>query len=152
MCNHENISQATSSSWESVCADCGEVLSSVAEDVKHLKQPKRSKTCGQHCVAMLANVPVASVIERFGNRSTTPSQLLEIVGECGLRATTALWQIPRSAADMPSTGILKLRKKGRRNFHWACVINGVIHDPACDTAGAIVRNYEVVAFISITTK
>lgn len=25
-CNHENISQATSSSWESVCADCGEVL------------------------------------------------------------------------------------------------------------------------------
>lgn len=28
-CNHENISHATSSSWESVCADCGEVVDRV---------------------------------------------------------------------------------------------------------------------------
>lgn len=25
-CNHENVSHATSSSWESVCADCGEIV------------------------------------------------------------------------------------------------------------------------------
>lgn len=31
-CNHENISQATSSDWESVCADCGKVLDKV--DIK----------------------------------------------------------------------------------------------------------------------
>lgn len=28
MCVHENISLATSSDWESVCADCGEVMAS----------------------------------------------------------------------------------------------------------------------------
>lgn len=26
MCNHNNISHATSADWESVCADCGEVM------------------------------------------------------------------------------------------------------------------------------
>ena len=26
MCNHENFSEATSSDWESVCADCGVTL------------------------------------------------------------------------------------------------------------------------------
>lgn len=28
-CNHDNVSHATSSSWESVCADCGEVIDRV---------------------------------------------------------------------------------------------------------------------------
>jgi hypothetical protein len=28
MCRHDNISHATSSDWESVCADCGQVVSS----------------------------------------------------------------------------------------------------------------------------
>ena len=26
MCNHSELSQATSSDWETVCADCGEVI------------------------------------------------------------------------------------------------------------------------------
>ncbi len=26
VCNHKNVSLATSSDWESVCADCGEVM------------------------------------------------------------------------------------------------------------------------------
>ena len=31
MCNHNNISHSTSSDWESVCADCGEVVSTACK-------------------------------------------------------------------------------------------------------------------------
>jgi hypothetical protein len=31
MCNHENVSLATSASWQAVCADCGAVVESVAK-------------------------------------------------------------------------------------------------------------------------
>ena len=32
MCNHENLSHATSSDWETVCADCGEVIAGITDE------------------------------------------------------------------------------------------------------------------------
>jgi hypothetical protein len=114
--------------------------------VEHVTQPKRSKTCGQHCVAMMAGVDVADVIAKFGTSSTTPVQLLSMAKAFGLRQQSSLWEINRDG-EMPSTAILKLRKKGRRNFHWACVIDGVIHDPSQSKTGVLANRHEVVAFM-----
>lgn len=117
----------------------------------HQQQPNRSKTCGQHCVAMLAGIPVAKVIEQFGRKGTTASKVLEIAKAFGLEPETALWQLPRDS-NIPRTGILKLRKARRKRFHWACVIDGVIHDPACSTEGELLSDHVVTAFISLRGK
>lgn len=112
----------------------------------HLKQPKRSKTCGQHCIAMMAGVPVSEVISRFGSSATSQAKILEIAKAFGLRQGSKLWVLNREG-ELPTTGILKLRKARLRYFHWACVIDGVLHDPGQDTCGKLTERYEVVAFM-----
>lgn len=59
MCVHENISHATSSSWEPVCADCGEVLSStvIASGIEHFKQPIRDLTMASCPIITLNTKP-----------------------------------------------------------------------------------------------
>lgn len=116
------------------------------QTVQHLKQPKRSKTCGQHCIAMLAGVPVADVISRFGSSATSQSKILEIAEAFGLRQSSRLWVLNRDN-ELPSTGIIKLRKARRKYFHWACVIDGVLHDPSQEASGRLASGYKVVAFM-----
>jgi chromosome condensin MukBEF complex kleisin-like MukF subunit len=37
MCDHNEPSQATSSDWETVCADCGEVMSDTLATIRNLQ-------------------------------------------------------------------------------------------------------------------
>lgn len=114
----------------------------------HLKQPKRSKTCGQHCVAMMAGVPVTRVIMRFGSDATTQARILEIAAAFGLRQGSKLWVLNRDG-ELPKTGFLKLKKARRKYFHWACVIDGVVHDPSQEVPGRLAKDHKVVAFMPI---
>ena len=114
---------------------------------KHLQQPKRSKSCGQHCVAMLAGVDVATVIRKCGSGSTTAAQILVIANQFGLKQKTKLWQLPREGQAFPVFGIIKLRKPRRKSFHWACVVDGVIHDPAYSVAGVQATGHHVACWI-----
>jgi len=113
----------------------------------HLQQPKRSRTCGQHCIAMLAGVePQAVITKSKMSGGTSVERLLAIAKMFGLRAASQLWLV-RDFEQLPSDAILKLRKAGSpvKRWHWACVVDGVIHDPACSVAGEIVKGYSIVA-------
>lgn len=114
----------------------------------HLKQPKRSKTCGQHCIAMLAGVPVADVVSRFGDGATSQAKLLEIAAAFGVRQGARLWVFNRDD-ELPRNGFLKMRKARRKYFHWACVIDGVLHDPSQEVSDRLAKCHEVVAFMPI---
>ena len=116
--------------------------------MSHLKQPKRSKTCGQHCVAMLASVSLSSVTSKFGDRATSQAKLLEIAKAFGLQPQSSLFILNRDG-ELPKTAILKLRKARRKNFHWACVIDGVVHDPSQESTGLLAKGHEIVAFMPI---
>lgn len=119
-----------------------------AQTVRHLKQPKRSKTCGQHCVAMMAGVSVDDVISRFGSSATSQAKILEIAKAFGLRQSSNLWVLNRDG-ELPNTGIIKLRKARRKYFHWACIIDGILHDPSQEVPGRLASGYKVVAFMPI---
>lgn len=117
--------------------------------MRHLQQPKRSKTCGQHCVAMLAGVPVEQVVSKAGEKATKPAELLKIAASFGLKQKSNLWVLIRGDYELPNNGILKLRKPRRKNFHWACVVNGQIHDPSQDAPGKLANCHEIVAFMPV---
>lgn len=139
---------------QGLCHFCGVVVNPdwwryyTEEKTMHLKQPKRSKTCGQHCVAMLAGVPVADVISRFGSGATSQAKILEIAKAFGLRQGSRLWVLNRDGV-LPKTGLLKMRKARRKYFHWACVIDGILHDPSQEVSGRLAKCHEVVAFMPI---
>lgn len=116
--------------------------------MNHLQQPKRSKSCGQHCIAMLACVPLESVTAKFGVGATSPETILKIAAAFGLRHGSNLWVLNRDGV-LPRTGLLKMRKARRKYFHWACVIDGVLHDPSQEVSGRLAKCHEVVAFMPI---
>jgi hypothetical protein len=115
----------------------------------HLQQPKRSHSCGQHCIAMLAGVPLQSVTARFGDGATSPEAILKIAKAFGLRPQSKLWALNRDG-ELPKTAILKMRRPRRKYFHWACVIDGVLHDPSQEKSGQLAKCHEVVAFMPIS--
>jgi hypothetical protein len=139
---------------QGLCWFCGTVVnpewwrSYRGKENMHLKQPKRSKTFGQHCVAMMAGVPVSEVISRFGSGATSQAKILEVAAAFGLRQGSKLWVLNRDG-ELPRTGLLKMRKARRKYFHWACVIDGVLHDPSQDVSGRLAKCHEVVAFMPI---
>lgn len=97
---------------------------------------------------MIAGIPVADVISRFGSDATSQAKILEIAKAFGLRQGSRLWVLNRDS-ELPNTGILKLRKTRRKNFHWACIIDGVVHDPSQEVSGQLASRYKVVAFMPI---
>lgn len=119
--------------------------------IAHIQQPKRSKTCGQHCVAMLAGVDVGAVIARSGaSGGTSVEKLMAIAKMFKLRQASKLWMI-RDFEQLPKNAILKLRKAGSplKKWHWACVVDGAIHDPSCSVAGKLCKGYSIVAVMPI---
>ena len=100
---------------------------------------------------MLAGVDVREVIQKFGNKGTTKEVILRMVKAFGLWPETNLWQLP-SREELPRNGLVKLTRPGRKCFHWACIIDGVIHDPACDMPGVTVARHQVACFIGVKKK
>ena len=78
MCKHKNISHATSSSWESVCVDCGAVVESVLK-----KGPKMSKLLA----TLQAIEELNCVLQNWCSDDNkipedyTPTELLELARE-----------------------------------------------------------------------
>lgn len=113
----------------------------------HLKQPKTSKTCGQHCLAMLAGVPLAEVIALLGRKSTTQPQILAAAAKLGLEQATQSWQLPSEHDTLPANAIVKTRRKGRKKFHWCCFVDGIYHDPSEAEVGRTGQNHIIVSWM-----
>lgn len=100
----------------------------------HHQQPSGSKTCGQHCVAILAGVPVDRAMEAIGKgrRPTTEKDLLRGLAAFGLalgvfvRRPLHLRGVPRIAG----LALGRVRFEGRRyGYHWVAFNGPRVHDP-----------------------
>jgi hypothetical protein len=96
----------------------------------------------------MAGVPVDEVVSRFGSGATSQAEILEIAAAFGLHQGSKLWVLNRDG-ELPRTGFLKMRKPRRKFFHWACIIDGVLHDPSQEVSGRLAKCHEVVAFMPI---
>jgi hypothetical protein len=112
----------------------------------HFQQPPKSKTCGQHCIAMLAGVTPQEVISKTGIKgATTIAELMKIAGAFGMQPASKLWMV-RDFEELPPNAMLKLKRPGlKKNWHWACVVNGEIHDPSQSEPGRLANRYSIVA-------
>ena len=113
----------------------------------HLNQPRTSKTCGQHCLAMLAGCDLKAAIAAVGHRrGTTKAAILKAAAKLGMVAIGSLWILPAGADVLPINAIVVTRRKGRKRFHWCCFVNGVYHDPAEQEAGKTGENDIIVCW------
>lgn len=99
-------------------------------------QPQNSRTCGQHCIAMLAGEPVSKVIELMGENKTTAKQLARALEHFGFRSWDKLHLAPRKnkarwGTQAISICMVKIKtKEGKTLRHWILNWFGTVYDPS----------------------
>jgi ABC-type bacteriocin/lantibiotic exporter with double-glycine peptidase domain len=93
-------------------------------------QPEGSKTCGQHCVAMIADISVAESIATFNSRAATSTKkVAAALQKLGYPAQNKLIRF-KEQEELPMLCILKLRWTGTNTGHWVVYNAGIVYDPA----------------------
>lgn len=118
----------------------------------HYQQARSSNVCGQLCLAMLAGVTRGEVFTVVGHRRGTDHKtIVGVAKHFGLRPATKLWQLAdadTTLSSLPGNCIIKVRRKGRKNWHWICKVDGVVHDPSEALPGVVSnRNPIVVSYM-----
>lgn len=95
----------------------------------YLQQPKKSKLCGQTCLAMITDKPLEKIIELLGSKGTSTKRITETLTKLGFHHSGKL--IPRRTQPLPSLAICKVRREWSKsgNWHWVVLSNGVVYDP-----------------------
>lgn len=110
--------------------------------MKHLKQPKNSKTCGHHCVAMVAGVPAKKVISIIGHeRATRTKELAAAIGELELFCANRAKRFKQFVDVLPRICILKIHFKKVKHTHWVVFNNGIIYDPGHECTYAFCKEH-----------
>src|SRR5579863_643692 len=92
-------------------------------------QPHGSKTCGQHCVAMVAGVPVAESIEVFGHKhSTETKDQVAALKYLGLE-TAPKYRRYKLKNDLPKLCIIRMKHLAGSGSHVAVYHNGFVYCP-----------------------
>lgn len=87
-----------------------------------IHQPTR-KTCGQTCVAMLANLDVNVVVSVMGDRTTKYHDLRDGLIMAG-KSVSPLQRVPKSEnVDIPGTAVFmkQCKKDGKILRHWIVI-------------------------------
>lgn len=112
-----------------------------------IQQPPRSRCCGQACVAMVVDKPLADVIKVFGKRGGTDHRdVMAALEHYGRKPELREYT---TAAD---TAILKYQQ-GRWG-HWVVYHNGKIYDPVAGVYDGLppwMREAEAVLLACIRT-
>lgn len=101
--------------------------------MKLINQPPNSKSCGQHCVAMIVGCSVKKIISLIGENPTRTKDLA-----CMLRNTKKfrckhkLTRFSQFKRQLPHLCILRFRYKDapKSHSHWVVYNKGVIYDPS----------------------
>lgn len=92
-------------------------------------QPAGSNTCGQHCVAMIADISPAKSIAVFNSRAATSTKkVAAALRHLGFAAEDKLIRF-KEEDELPTLCILKLRWTGTNTGHWVVYNNGTVYDP-----------------------
>jgi len=93
-------------------------------------QPRDSKTCGQHCVAMIAGVEVSHSINVFGHyRGTRSREQIAELKHYGLD-TAPKYRVYKYKYQLPRLCILRAKHKIGSGSHVVVYANGLIYCPA----------------------
>jgi len=93
--------------------------------IEHLQQPEGSKTCGHHCIAMIAGISVERVIELIGHdKGTNNHQLQKALKKLGFNSECRVYKNKKYISPL-SILLFKWKKGG----HWVVCEDGKIFDP-----------------------
>lgn len=118
----------------------------IADRISHLQQPQSMRTCGQHCLAMLANISVTDACSVVGHRRGLDyGDMRDALSKLGFHFNYCF-----ELGDAPDSGVFlcKLRKARRRNWHWIIKVDGIFFDPACEAEGMRIVG-EITAHLEI---
>ncbi len=102
--------------------------------MKLINQPEPSNSCGQACVAMVANITLDESIKLFKSKGCTGTkQVAEVLNKLGFECKNILTRITKGFI-LPNDGIylFKLTWNDKKRSHWA-IWNGkenCWYDPA----------------------
>ncbi len=104
--------------------------------MKHIIQPT-AKSCGQTCIAMLAQTSVRKVLELLPDKKggTTAKQLVTAAGQLGVTFDKLpphynFKQVPRTI-----TAVFRVMwREKRHRTHWIVIDNGLVFDPGLPSA------------------
>lgn len=101
------------------------------QEIKHIKQPENSNTCGHYCVAMITGKPLEDVIKVIGHtKGTYTREIVAALQHFGLKPLST--RLKRFTSTVPATCIVKMKFLNTWRSHWILVVDGWIYDPACD--------------------
>ncbi len=105
--------------------------------IKFIKQPYRSKKCGQTCLAMILDRPVDVICKEMNKYRTT--DLYKDVAEKLIREGYEVKKVRRGAAfeDVPNNSVLRIQFPSG-NGHFVIKHDGKYYDPAT----GIVEDYK----------
>lgn len=93
--------------------------------MKLLQQPGTSRTCGHHCLAMILDVPVQTIIEHIGHeKGTWAKDLIKVLHDYGYNAHYSAFRNEKYLTNICILGI-----KWKKGGHWHVYNNGIIYDP-----------------------
>lgn len=103
------------------------------------RQPNGSKTCGQHVVAMLADVPVSETIKVYGHsHATSTKEHRAALKHFGFE-TAPRFKRYRYKKDLPKLCIIRMKHLIGKGSHVAIYHNGFIY---CSELGVWKYNKE----------
>lgn len=102
--------------------------------MRQLVQPN-SRTCGQTCVAMAADLDIEAAIKLFGHKhGTTTRAMVRVLRHLGFKTGPGLSRITRDR-PAPLRSICKMRfrrrdgRGWRSGWHWVLLWDGKLYDP-----------------------
>lgn len=96
--------------------------------MRHYFQPEGSSTCGQHCVAMVADITPEESIKLFGSiGGTRTKQLHEVFKKLNIKTEEKLSRIKKDT-ELPNLCILKI-VYSKTHSHWVVYNNGIVYCP-----------------------
>ncbi len=113
-----------------------------------VRQPLRSRCCGQAVCAMLTGQGLHWECVQMGHaKGTKPHELRSRLGRAGVRLGCT--QLTRYA-PVPDRAVLRQSTKGRRNWHWLLIWDGVVYDPG-HAAPRVLSDYgdQITSFMEI---
>lgn len=99
--------------------------------MKLIKQPAKSKICGQCGIAMVADISIEESIKLYGHsHSTNMSEHIKILGKLGIKTNKIIKVDNRKKYHLPSLSLVRLQKVGRQMGHLVVHKDGKFYDPS----------------------
>jgi len=114
--------------------------------INFMKQPT-SKSCGQTCVAMLANKSVEEVFEDFGKRPIAMGKIFEILAEYQIGHGEKNRRISKKYPKPADISILTLKMKD--HSHYVVYYYGKYYDPSRGVLDECPEGWRVSTFLEI---